>query len=152
MDKIKEIIDRTKKHCSEKQAEAKKMTNGKVPSDEKNFPYKKDFDKLPSTGVELLAYMNELQGQIDCMGEGNEAIIQEYESRKVKINELQNTIANFDQNNTEFERQMEEIHDKWYSEIMETIDIINSNFSKFMSAMNLAGEVELIRNNEVSSI
>lgn len=149
MDRINNIKAITKKQCQTKQKEAKEMTDGKIPSGEQ-FPYKKQFDKLPAALDELQVHMDELQGQIDCMTAGSENILHEYEARKIEIEQLQNSIRNFDQSSADFERKMNEIHEKWYSDVMETVNVINTNFTAFMSAMDFAGEVELIRNNEVN--
>lgn len=54
--------------CKEKQTEAARLTDGKKPSDGKKFPYRAQFDALPAVMEELVAYIQELQGRIDCMG------------------------------------------------------------------------------------
>lgn len=126
------------------------MTNGKTPGDPAKFPYTKEFSKLPALMEELQAQINELQAQIDCLREGNESILQEYNTRVVQITALQATIDNFDQSNNRIEKKMDELHQIWYPTIMETIAVINRNFSMFMGAMGFAGEVQLIHKDVVS--
>lgn len=43
------------------------MTDNKKPSDARNFPYKKQFDKLPDTMEALVDHMNEIQGKMECV-------------------------------------------------------------------------------------
>lgn len=126
------------------------MTNGKTPSDPAKFPFAKEFGKLPALMEELQAHMNELQAQIDCLREGNESILEEYNTRISQIVVLQEAIDNFDQSNNRIEMEMQELHQQWHPIIMETITVINRNFSTFMGSMGFAGEVELIHNDVVS--
>lgn len=99
---------------------------------------------------ELQAQMTELQAQIDCLREGNESILQEYNTRVRQIAILQEAINNFDQSNIRMEQEMEELHQQWHPIIMETVTVINRNFSTFMGSMGFAGEVELTHNDVVS--
>lgn len=126
------------------------MTNGKTPGDLAKFPYTKEFKKLPDLMEELQAHMNELQAQVDCLREGNESILEEYNTRTAQIAVLQEAIENFDQSSSRIEQEMEELHQQWHPIIMETIAVIDRNFSTFMGSMGFAGEVELIHKEVVS--
>lgn len=48
--------------------------------------------------------------------------------------------------------KMDNIHKQWYDMMLEVVNVINGNFSKFMMSMGFAGEVELIRKNEVRQL
>lgn len=50
----------------------------------------------------------------------------------------------------ELEEKMKNIHDRWFPNILLTVQKINENFSRFMSAMDFSGEIELVHKNEVS--
>lgn len=152
MDKIKEILEQNKRKCKEKQSEAKRLTDGKTPSDAAQFPYKEAFDRLPDVMEELLNHMSDLEGQIECISEANESVVDEFESRKQQILQLRLTIANFDAENAALVERINELHQQWHPEVLRTVSVINANFSHYMSAMRYAGEVELVHNDPVSTV
>lgn len=151
MDKIKEVLDRNKQKCKEKQSEAKRLTDGKTPSDT-NFPYTEVFNRLPDVMDDLLNHISDLEGQIGCISEGNDSVVADYEARKLQIAQLRTTIANFDAENAELTQRIDELHKQWHPAVQQTINIINDNFTRYMSAMRFAGEVELVHNDPVSVI
>lgn len=73
--KVKNALQESKEKCKRQQAVACKMTDNKKPSDAQNFPYKKQFDKLPDTMVELVDHMNEIQGRMECMHSYNPEVL-----------------------------------------------------------------------------
>lgn len=152
VDKIKEILDRNKQKCKEKQSEAKRLTDGKTPSDGDQFPYKIVFDSLPDVMEQLLEHMNDLEGQIGCISEGSDSVVADYEARQQQIAQLRLTIANFDAENEQLVAEIHELHQQWHPAVLETVGIINANFSHYMGAMRFAGEVELVHNDPVRQI
>lgn len=69
-----------------------------------------------------------------------------------KVQELRDKINNSANIAEQLEVKMSKIHDLWYPQIMKTIDVINKNFETFMLSMNCAGEVELIKDDEVITL
>lgn len=67
MNNIKSALEDAKERCKKQQAVASKLTDGKKPSDARNFPYKQQFDELPDTMDELVDHMNEIKGQMECV-------------------------------------------------------------------------------------
>lgn len=126
------------------------MTDGTTPSDKVKFPYKEAFDRLPDVMEELLNHMSDLEGQIGCINEGNDSVLAEYEARQQQILHLRTTIANFDAENEALAQRIGDLHEKWHPEVLQTVSVINANFSQYMSAMRFAGEVELVHNEPVS--
>lgn len=150
MDKIGQLLDTTKLRCKEKQEEAKRLTDGLKPSDGARFPYKEKFDRLPNSIEELNEHIDELEGQIACMQMNNEEhMIEEFENRQEQARRLRIEIQNSDKNHDEIGRKMEQLHNEWFPQITAILNTINENFSSFMKSMSCAGEVELIRGEEV---
>lgn len=78
--------------------------------------------------------------------------LKEYEDRMTKVQELRDKINNSANAAERLEVKMSQIHDMWYPQIMKTIDVINKNFETFMLSMSCAGEVELIKDDEVINL
>ncbi|XP_065087737.1 structural maintenance of chromosomes protein 5 [Ochlerotatus camptorhynchus] len=143
MRKFEDIKDRLKR----KQTFAKSLTNNITPTNDK-FPYKREFQKLPGILDDLVNHMEEIQARIDCMSGDNGNILQEYEARCRQIETLREAIGDSTKNTDALEMELQQLHDEWYPEISRVVDIINGNFSRFMSSMGFAGEVEIIKNGE----
>lgn len=130
-----------------KEKEARKLTDNKKPND-KNFPYKTQFAKFPNAIPELRQAVIDIQVRIDCMGVTSQNVMEEFEQRAAKIEEMEREIRGTKTRETDLQKKIENIHEKWYPEITDVVNTINENFSRFMSSMNLAGEVELTRQGE----
>lgn len=141
--KLNDVKDRLKR----RQTFAKSLTDDKTP-DSANFPFSQQFKTLPSTLEELSNHMDEIQARIECMSSTDGKIIEEYEDRCKQIEELRETINDSTKSSDELERELQKLHAQWYPEISRVVEIINTNFSRFMSTMGFAGEVEIIRNGE----
>ncbi|XP_063706320.1 structural maintenance of chromosomes protein 5 [Culicoides brevitarsis] len=144
---IQQHVNNARNEMKAKEAKAKKLTDNKHPKD-KNFPYKADFAKLPSDHDELVQAMTQLQARIDCMGAFDQNIIDEYEQRQEQIDAILREIRGSTNRKNELQQQIDAIHVQWYATISGVVRTINDNFSRFMSLMNLAGEVELSREGE----
>lgn len=77
--------------------------------------------------------------------------MREYETRLQEVEELKKRIKNSAKTADGMEKEMTRIHNVWYPQLIAVIEIINENFQRFMESMNCAGEVELIRKEEVCS-
>lgn len=148
VDKIGGMLDTVKQQCFEKQSAAMKLTENRKPSDGKRFPYKKQFDELANEMSVLLDEIADIDGQLDCGDSSNTNTMQEYEERLKNVKLLENQIKNSDQTAAQIETKIKQIHDIWYPQIMKIVDTINENFGSFMSTMDCAGEIELIRTDE----
>ncbi|XP_062563609.1 structural maintenance of chromosomes protein 5 [Armigeres subalbatus] len=126
---------------------AKDLTNNKTPQNE-DFPYLKEFRKLPSALEDLANHMDEIQARIECMSRDNGNILEDYENRCRQIETLRASIGDSTKNTEALEAELQQLHDQWYPEISRVVDIINGNFSRFMSSMGFAGEVEIIKKGE----
>lgn len=74
MDNIDGLLDSAKKKCKAKEREAMTLTNNSKPSEGSKFRYKQQFDQLPDSIDELLQQMDEIEGQIECMGADNQGV------------------------------------------------------------------------------
>lgn len=137
--RYEEVKDKVKRKLSF----AKNLTNNTIPQNE-NFPYKKEFRKLPSSLEDLNNHMEEIQARIECMSRDNGNILEEYEARCRQIDTLKESIGDSTKNTDALEAELQQLHDRWFPEISRVVDIINGNFSRFMSSMGFAGEVEII--------
>lgn len=50
------------------------LTNNSKPSEGARFKFKAQFEKLPDSIDELLQQMDEIEGQIECMGGENQGV------------------------------------------------------------------------------
>ncbi|XP_053684572.1 structural maintenance of chromosomes protein 5 [Sabethes cyaneus] len=141
--KFDDLKDRLKR----KQTFAKSLTNNVTPSNDQ-FPYKKQFEKLPDQLEELANHMDELQARIDCMAQANGNILEEYETRCKQIEKLREEIQRTSKSTSSLEAEMQKLHDVWYPEISKVVQTINENFTRFMGTMGFAGEVEITRKDE----
>jgi hypothetical protein len=73
LENIENILTRSKSSAKEKLVEAKRSCNNKLPQDP-DFPYKEDFDVLPSDVSSLQEHCYELQTRIECMDKGDEQV------------------------------------------------------------------------------
>lgn len=141
--KYEDIRERLKR----KQTFAKGLTDNKTPTNEQ-FPYTKQFKKLPAVLEELVNHMEEIQARIDCMSRSNGNIVEEFEARCREIESLREAINDSSKSSDALETELQKLHDKWFPEISRVVDVINGNFTRFMSTMGFAGEVEITRNAE----
>lgn len=58
-------------------------------------------------------------------------------------------VANNSSDKEKVRSDIKKFHDIWYPEISKIVEIINTNFSKFMCSMGFAGEVQITRKDEV---
>lgn len=79
----------------------------------------------------------------------NFKVLQEYKETEETIHRLTEIITNVNSDENQRENRIKELHNKWFPKLCEIIENINDNFSKFMSSMSYAGEVQLLRENEV---
>lgn len=72
-ERVVQILKKCEIERSSKQKEALHLSKGKNPN-EKNFPYRADFNSIPSALSELQDFIDEIQGRIDCMTGGQENV------------------------------------------------------------------------------
>lgn len=148
LDKIGRALDTTKQQCKEKQREAMKLTDNSKPSDGNRFPYKAQFDAISNSIDDLQEQISDIEDQLSCMNQANNNVLEEFKKCEREIIALKTEIENFDSHAEDVANEMKRIHQEWYPKIIEIIEQINQNFGSFMSTMNCAGEIELIRPNE----
>lgn len=146
-DRIKSSHEQTKNRCTAKEEEARKLTNGLAP-DNVNFTFKAQFKKLPATIDELQNKIEEMQGRIDCIHGVPTYVLEEFEKTKSQIEKWETDIANADEYNVRLEREITELHAKWYPAIQHIVSTINHKFSEFFKKMGFVGEVEMVHKEE----
>lgn len=77
-DRIGGILDKSKQETKEKQLKAMKLTENRKPSEGDKFPYKKQFDELPSERTALTEEMDDLEQQISCHSSNDQSVLDEY--------------------------------------------------------------------------
>uniref|UniRef100_A0A1B0GQF2 Structural maintenance of chromosomes protein 5 n=1 Tax=Phlebotomus papatasi TaxID=29031 RepID=A0A1B0GQF2_PHLPP len=142
VERIKTTIDGHKRKISDKKGEIKSLVEAVFPADTK-YQDIVHFRTLPGRIEELLEEIGSLQAQVDCMEGHNERVIEEFEARQKKIDELNQKIANDSARQRSLLGKITELHESWYPEIIKVVDQINTKFSRFMQSMMYAGEVML---------
>lgn len=140
------VVD-AKNNLKAKLNEAKKLTNGMLPT-AANFPYKDIWNRLANERDLLEQYIIEQRAKIECIRINDQDILEDYERRKIEIEKAKEEIEKIITGRTQLQTTIEKNHQKWYPEISNIVQEIGNNFSRFMSSMSLAGEVELTREGE----
>uniref|UniRef100_A0A182PUN3 Structural maintenance of chromosomes protein 5 n=1 Tax=Anopheles epiroticus TaxID=199890 RepID=A0A182PUN3_9DIPT len=144
---VEKKLAEVKEKSSSKNSSARALCQNKTP-DKPDFPYKKEFAVLPDT-IELLdTHLDELHVRFDCLPVANQGVDEEYAQKKRQLEQYRAGVTSSEQAVATLEREMVELHDRWYPEIQRVVQNINAKFSRFMSSMGFAGEVELIREEE----
>ncbi|GAB0099573.1 Structural maintenance of chromosomes protein 5 [Sergentomyia squamirostris] len=144
MNTIRDRLEMTKKRIQTKKSEIKSILE-EVFASAPDYANHEDYKSLPAGAEELDEVINGLQAQVDCMEGHNEAIVREYEERQRKIESLLEKISSRTEDQQKINREIEELHERWFPKINRIVDIINEKFSQFMASMDYAGEVALTK-------
>ncbi|XP_047519657.1 structural maintenance of chromosomes protein 5 isoform X1 [Pieris napi] len=128
--------------AKEKLSAAKRSCNNKLPTDS-DFPYKDDFEKLPSDLTALQEHCFDLQTRIDCMDTSDEQVLKEYKTRERTIAKLQSDITNSSDKNKQLEEKMNKLKSKWLPSLETLLRNIDRAFGSMFAKMGCAGEVKL---------
>ncbi|XP_052749522.1 structural maintenance of chromosomes protein 5 [Galleria mellonella] len=142
LENIENVLTRAKSTAKEKLLEAKRGCANKLPH-EADFPYKKEFDELPSDLNKLQEYCYEMQTRMDCMDKGDEQVIKEYDEREKLIAKLKAEVNNSSDVNKELDIKMKRISSQWLPPLLELLRDINRNFGDMFAKMGCAGEIKL---------
>ncbi|XP_060807811.1 structural maintenance of chromosomes protein 5 [Amyelois transitella] len=142
LENITALHTRAKAAASEKLHEAKKSCNGKLPH-EADFPYKEDFEVLPSELNRLQEHCYELQTRVECMDRQDEQVIKEYEEREKNIARLKLEVNNSSDRNKQLEDRMKQISTKWLPPLESLLREIDKTFGEMFAKLGCAGEVKL---------
>ncbi|XP_026316066.1 structural maintenance of chromosomes protein 5 [Hyposmocoma kahamanoa] len=142
LENIDALLSRARSNAKEKLIEAKRSCNNKLPQDP-DFPYKVDFDKLPTDVNRLQEYCYELQTRIDCMDKGDEQIIKDYEERERMITKLQAEVSNNSNLNRQLENRMQSIRSQWLPPLELLLNQIDRRFGDMFAKLDCAGEIKL---------
>ncbi|XP_059044838.1 structural maintenance of chromosomes protein 5 [Achroia grisella] len=142
LENIENTLARAKSTAKEKLVEAKRSCANKLPH-EADFPYKKEFDKLPSDLNSLQEHCYEMQTRMDCMDKGDEQIIKEYEEREKMIAKLKTEVNNSSDMNKQLVGKMKKISSQWLPPLLVLLGDINRSFGNMFAKMGCAGEIKL---------
>ncbi|XP_038218178.1 structural maintenance of chromosomes protein 5 [Zerene cesonia] len=142
LENIENLLTRAKSNAKEKLLEAKRSCNNKLPQDA-DFPYKQQFDELPSDLTRLQEHCFELQTRIECMDSGDEQIIKEYEARERAIAKLKMDVNSSADLNKRLEDKMNSLKAKWLPSLEILLSSINKGFGDMFAKMGCAGEIKL---------
>ncbi|KAJ8708813.1 hypothetical protein PYW08_010195 [Mythimna loreyi] len=142
LENIENQLTRAKSSAKEKLVEAKKSCNNKLPQDP-DFPYKEDFDVLPSDITRLQEHYYELQTKVDFMDQGDEQVIKEYEEREKQIAKLKSEVNNSSNMNKTLENKIKDISTKWLPPLENLLRDIDKSFGDMFSKLGCAGEIKL---------
>ncbi|KAJ0171701.1 hypothetical protein K1T71_012464 [Dendrolimus kikuchii] len=142
LENIENILTRARSTAKEKLTEARKSCANKLPQDA-DFPYKEDFDVLPSDLSSLQQHCYELQTRMACMDVGDEQVIREYEEREKKIELLRSQVSNSSSMNEVLEKKMEELRSQWLPPLESLLQKIDKGFGEMFAKMGCAGEIKL---------
>ncbi|XP_047036905.1 structural maintenance of chromosomes protein 5 [Helicoverpa zea] len=142
LENIENQLTRAKSNAKEKLLEAKRSCNNKLPDDD-DFPYKEDFDVLPADITRLQEHCYELQTRVDCMDQGDEQVIKEYEEREKLIAKLKSEVSNSSDTNKMLAKKMAAIQAKWLPPLENLLRDIGKSFADMFAKLGCAGEIKL---------
>ncbi|XP_055908199.1 structural maintenance of chromosomes protein 5 [Eupeodes corollae] len=142
VENIKASMETAGKKYRLRLVEAKNLTNGLKPTDP-NFPYTMQFSELPDDLESLKDVINDTSARLECLGENDKNVTEEYERRIEQIEALSLAIEEAKSGDANLQEQMEAIYSEWITEINRIVEVLNKNFSNFMKNMDYVGEVLL---------
>ncbi|VVC93913.1 unnamed protein product [Leptidea sinapis] len=142
LENIENLLTRAKSNAKEKLLEAKRTCNNKLPQDP-DFPYKDEFNDLPSDLRQLQELCIELQTRIDCMGANDDQIVKEFENRERLIAKLKVDVSSSSETNKNLVEKMNKIKSKWLPALEKLLNDINRSFGNMFSKLGCAGEIRL---------
>ncbi|XP_045540053.1 structural maintenance of chromosomes protein 5 [Papilio machaon] len=142
LENIENQLIRVKTKAKEKLNEAKRSCNNKLPNDP-DFPHTEDFAVLPSEINELMTHCFELQARVNCMDEGDERAIKEYEEREQMIAKLKNDVESSGDVSKQLEIKMNRIKSKWLPPLEALLRDIDKTFGDMFEKLGCAGEIKL---------
>ncbi|XP_063833997.1 structural maintenance of chromosomes protein 5 [Ostrinia nubilalis] len=142
LENIESCLARAKSNAKEKLLEAKRSCDNKLPQDP-DFPHKDDFDVLPSDVNSLQEHMFELQTRIDCMDQGDEQVIKEYEEREKMISKLKADVSSSSDVNKQLEDKMRILNSQWLPPLETLLQNIDKSFGDMFAKLGCAGEIKL---------
>ncbi|KAM3956376.1 structural maintenance of chromosomes 5 [Aphomia sociella] len=142
LENIVNVLNRAKSTAKEKLIEAKRSCANKLPHED-DFPYKKEFEELPSDLNSLQERCYEMQTRIDCMDKGDEQVIKEYDEREKLIAKLKSEVSNSSDMNKQLETKMKRISSQWLPPLEQLLREVNHNFGDMFARLGCAGEIKL---------
>lgn len=98
--------------------------------------------ELPSTLEELDSHIDNNRIRINTISP-NRDILDKYEERQRKIEQLEGEIENFDAVLAKKQARIAELKDRWLPEVKKKVHEININFAQFFQEIGCVGEVKL---------
>ncbi|XP_068624115.1 structural maintenance of chromosomes protein 5 [Battus philenor] len=142
LEKVENALVHAKTNAKEKLSEAKKSCNNKLPQDP-DFPYKQEFETLPSDINSVMEHCFELQTRIDCMEKGDDRIIKEYKEREQTIAKLKSEVSSSGDLHRQLEVRMNELKSTWLPPLESLLRDIDKSFGDMFAKLGCAGEIKL---------
>ncbi|RVE43678.1 hypothetical protein evm_011677 [Chilo suppressalis] len=142
LENIENHLTRAKSTAKQKLLEAKRSCDDKLPQDP-GFPYREDFQVLPSDINALQEHCYELQTRIDCMDKGDEQVIKEYEEREKTIAQLKKEVSSSSDSNKQLDNKMKALSSKWLPPLERLLRDIDKSFGDMFAKLGCAGEIKL---------
>lgn len=98
---------------------------------------------LPDDEEELQQEMLKLRAEADGIACANPRVLQEYQQRQKKIEEMQAQLENQDQHLASQQEKIKRLHDQWYPDLKSTVKKIDTTFQRNFKDIGCAGEVSL---------
>lgn len=148
VDNIRTSMETAAKKYRLRLVEAKNLTNGLKPTDP-NFPFTQQFADLPDDIDGIKDVINDTSARLECLGDNDKNVTEEYERRNAQIEALTRTIEEAKNGDNNFQLQIEAIYNEWIPEINNIVEVLNKNFGNFMQNMDYVGEVLLARKDQL---
>ena len=103
-------------------------------------------------GADLNQTIEDLEEEIDrekskleCMHEGNHAVIEEFERRQKRIEALESKLEDYRHASAELQENIKEMRDQWEPALDRIVKQISESFSSNMKQIHCAGEVGVVK-------
>lgn len=148
MNLLKEQLEALKNDAKRQREMAKQVYD----YDSSNQTDKNHFAQLPNSIEEIDAKLNVIELRLKNVGEVDETIKDDYRKRGKQIEANKKKLAAMMKDLNDKKAKLETIKERWIASLENLIQRINTSFTRFMSKLSYAGEIELYRGkSEVSS-
>ncbi|CAG9568534.1 unnamed protein product [Danaus chrysippus] len=144
LENVKNDLERATTEANQKLEQARFSCGGKN-INERDFPYKNEFNELPSDREELEVYKNERLAKISLMNQGDNQVLKEYEERKRNIAKLKQKLDSSTDNKKRIREEIKTITSRWLPPLERLVNEIKENFSSMFQKLGCAGDVALYK-------
>jgi len=140
---LKQRLEELKHQFSRAKNDAKRLRQQASKESPLSDQIREEFDKLPNTIPELDELIATTKAKADANYHTDPKVIENYEERKVKIQNLEQELEQEQQKLKTRQEAIEKLKDAWLPPLEQLVSDIDKSFAKNFKELGCAGEVKL---------